>query len=104
MSLGLLEFVLLLWSCFDLFLKTLVFSFQGWECDESLVLPATAGQWVWLGDSSSEPCTPVLPSIKLRLCLARCVACSWVPFFFLFWSLFVYFDFLIHLNLLLSDV
>ncbi len=23
---------------------------------------------MWLGDSSSERCTPVLPSIKLRLC------------------------------------
>ncbi len=56
-----------LWICFDLFLKTLVF-FLGGVCDGSPVLPATAGQWVWLGDSSREPCTPVLPSIKLRLC------------------------------------
>ncbi len=46
----------------------LVFFFLGGVCDGSPVLPATAGQWVWLGDSSSELCTPVLPSIKLRLC------------------------------------
>ncbi len=53
-----------LWICFDLFLKTLVF-FLGGVCDGSPVLPATAGQWVWLGDSSRELCTPVLPSINL---------------------------------------
>ncbi len=75
-----------LWICFDLFLKTQVF-FLGGVCDGSPVLPATAGQWVWLGDSSREPCTPVLPSIKLRALLA------WVPWLLfafglcLFWTL-----------------
>ncbi len=65
-------------------------------CDGSPVLPATAGQWVWLGDSSREPCTPVLPSIKLRLCWHGCPgSCLRL--------VFVYLDFVITLNLVLSD-
>ncbi len=78
-----------LWICFDLFLKTLVF-FLGGVCDGSPVLPATAGQWVCLGDSSRELCTPVLPSTKGALAPV-CV-----------WSLFIL-DFVITLNLVLSD-
>lgn len=33
-------------------------------CDESPTLPATASEWVWLGDSLREQCPPVFPSIK----------------------------------------
>lgn len=39
--------------------------FQGAGGEESPALPATAGQWMWLGDSSREQCPPVLPSIKV---------------------------------------
>ncbi len=78
-----------LWICFDLFLKTLVF-FLGGVCDGSPVLPATAGQWVWLGDSSREPCTPVLPSIKLRLCWHGCPG-SCLRLVFVYFGLCCYF-------------
>ncbi len=50
----------------------------------SLCVPLVTGllffKWVWLGDSSSELCTPVLLSIKLRLCwhgVGPGSACVW---------------------------
>ncbi len=67
------------------------------HCDGSPVLPATAGQWVWLGDSSSELYTPLLPSIKLRLCWD-----GGHPGPARVWSLLIL-DFVITLNLVLSD-
>ncbi len=45
--------------------------------DVSPTLPAIAGQWVWLGDTSRERSPPVLPSIKaLALLVWLLLVCS----------------------------
>ncbi len=55
--------------------------FLGGECDESPTLPAIAGWWEWLGDSSRERCPPVLPSIK-KPWPCWCGCCLFAPDWF----------------------
>ncbi len=98
-SVAIFSFFLLLWKRLTIGLSLVscqkgawrkVFFSEKFNSDGSPVLPATAGQWVWLGDSSRELCTPVLPSIKLRLCWHGCPG-SCLRLVFVYFGLCYYF-------------